>query len=101
MLMSKYTPGVEDVWKDPCGQEVYIGSLMEQKVYLNWQDVKDICTKEVFEAYEQTKRENDKLKELLKECLDVLTMVSGETVDFPRTVDECIDKINQALGENE
>lgn len=43
---------------------------------------------------------NAQLKELLKECLEVLKMVSGETIYFPRTVDECIDKINQALGED-
>ena len=81
-------------------QEIYIGSLMQQKVYLNWQYVKDICTKEMSAAYEQTKRENTKLKEQLKECLEVLKMVAGETTDFPHTVDECIDKINQVLGED-
>ena len=98
--MSKNTPETKDVWIDKeTGQEVYIGSLMQQNVYLNWQDVKDICTKEVSEAYEQTKGENAKLKELLKRCLEVFNMVASETVDFPHTVDECIDKINQALGE--
>ena len=49
-------------------QEVCIGSLGQQKVYLNWSDVKDICANEVLKAYEQTKRENEQLKELLKEC---------------------------------
>jgi len=98
--MSKDKPEVRDVWKDSCGQEVYIGSLMQQKVYLDWQYVKDICTKEVSEAYEQTKREKAQLKELLKECREALKMVAGETIDFPCTVDECIDKINQALGED-
>lgn len=49
-------------------QEVCIGSLGQQKVYLHWSDVKDICTYAVSAAYEQTKRENAKLKELLKEC---------------------------------
>lgn len=48
----------------------------------------------------QRSYENAKFKELLKECLEVLKMVSGETIDFPRTVDECIDKINQVLGED-
>lgn len=47
----------------------------------------------------EVRRENSKLKELLKECKEVLEMVAGETIDFPYTVDECIDKINQALGE--
>lgn len=41
--------------------------------------------------------ENFALKELLKECLEVLGMVQGETIYFPRTVDECIDKINEVL----
>lgn len=80
-------------------QDVCIGSLGQQKVYLNWSDVKDICTKEVSKAYEQTKRENDKLKELLVECREALKLVAGETIYFPHIVDECIDKINQALGE--
>lgn len=80
-------------------QEVWVGSLGQQKVYLHWSDVKDICTNAVSEAYEQTKKENTKLKELLKECLEVLKLVQGETVDFPRTVDDCIDKISQVLGE--
>ena len=39
-------------------QEVCVGSLGQQKVYLNWSDVKDICSNEVLEAYEKTKREN-------------------------------------------
>ena len=43
---------------------------------------------------------NKQLKELLKECLEVLEMVAGETRDFPHTVDDCIDKISQALGED-
>lgn len=41
--------------------------------------------------------ENQKLKGQLKECLEVLKLVAGETIDFPRTVDECIEKINLAL----
>lgn len=49
-------------------QEVCIGSLGQQKVYLHWPDVKDICTYAVSAAYEQTKRENAQLKELLREC---------------------------------
>lgn len=49
-------------------QEVCIGSLGQQKVYLHWSDVKDICTYAVSAAYEQTKRENAQLKELLREC---------------------------------
>lgn len=44
--------------------------------------------------------ENFSLKELLKECLEVLEMVQGETIYFPRTVDECIDKINEVLEED-
>ena len=46
------------------------------------------------------KEENNKLKEQLKDCLEVLEMVASETIDFPRTVDACIDKINQTLGED-
>ena len=37
--------------------------------------------------------ENAKLKEQLKDCLEVLEMVASETIDFPRTVDESIEKI--------
>lgn len=48
---------------------------------------------------EALERENQKLKELLKDCLEVLKLVAGETIDFPRTVDECIDQISQVLGE--
>lgn len=44
-------------------QEVWVGSLGQQKVYLHWSDVKDICTNAVSEAYEQAKEENTKLKE--------------------------------------
>lgn len=48
-------------------QEVCIGSIGKQKVYLKWSDVKGICTDAVSVAYEQTKRENEQLKELLNE----------------------------------
>lgn len=43
--------------------------------------------------------ENKQLKELLGECLEVFGMVAGETIDFARSVDNCIDKIRQVLGE--
>ena len=80
--MSKYTPEVGDVWKDPCGQEVYIGSLGQQNVYLNWSDVKDICTKKVSEAYKQTKRENTKLKTDCHTLAQKLLQVKPELRDW-------------------
>lgn len=49
--------------------------------------------------YDKAKEENAQLKELLKECREVLKLVAGETIYFPRTVDICINKINQVLGE--
>lgn len=79
-------------------EDVCIGSLGQQKVYLNWQYVKDICTKEVSETYEQTKRENTKLKELLKECRKILDYAKDFAYHNPCC--KCIEKINQALGED-
>lgn len=70
-------------------QEVCIGSLGQQKVYLNWSDVKDICTYAVSAAYEQTKRENAQLKELLKEVKDYLP-------EFETRMD-ILAKIDEAL----
>lgn len=78
-------------------QEVCIGSLGQQKVYLHWSDVKDICTYAVSAAYEQTKRENSQLKELLKECRKSFNKLKGDTVWYPYEVDECIAKIDEAL----
>ena len=54
-------------------QEVCIGSLGQQKVYLNWSDVKDICANEVLKAYEQTKKENQQLKDVIsKMCMELV-----------------------------
>lgn len=52
-----------------------------------------------YEKWQAKEKENTKLKELLKDCLEVLKLVAGETIDFPRTVDECINQISQVLGE--
>lgn len=81
------------VWQ----QEVCIGSLGQQKVYLNWSDVKDICTSEVLEAYEQTKRENAQLKELLKDCREYVKKDYGDYLTYTQST--IYQEINQALGE--
>lgn len=99
-------------------KEVCIGSLGQQKVYLNWSDVKDICTNAVAEAYEQTKKENTKLKtenkwysEQLNEASkeieklkELLKRIRKELNDCPTCVEgswkaELVDKIDQVLGE--
>jgi hypothetical protein len=83
-------------------QEVCIGSLGQQKVYLYWSDVKDICTNAVSEAYEQARKENTKLKELLKECREHLVTYKRDDLDKGYVVYDgsyLIDKINQVLGE--
>lgn len=80
-------------------QEVCIGSLGQQKVYLHWSDVKDICTYAVSAAYEQTKRENSQLKELLEECRHII----GIEKDFASchfeeyTLVELLTKIDEVL----
>ena len=98
-------------------QEVCIGSLGQQKVYLHWSDVKDICTYAVSAAYEQVRKENTKLKkwceefnaldvakenaqlkELLKECREILDYAKDFAYHDPCC--KCITKINQALGED-
>lgn len=82
-------------------QEVCIGSLGQQKVYLHWSDVKDICTNAVSEAYEQTKKENTKLKELLKECKPYIQyqIIREKYVGFTPQSANVLHKINQVLGE--
>ena len=83
-------------------QEVCIGSLGQQKVYLHWSDVKDICTNAVSEAYEQARKENTKLKDLLKDCRYILEIEKN----FPSCAFEkdrlakLIAKISQVLGED-
>lgn len=76
-------------------QEVCIGSLGQQKVYLHWSDVKDICTYAVSAAYEQTKRENAQLKELLKECQNMIAF-KHEVYEE----DALIKEIDEVLGED-
>ena len=68
--------------------DVEIGQLHQTKVYLLWKDVIRICNNAVAE-------ENKQLKELLKECREVLELVAGETTNFANSVDECIEKINR------
>ena len=77
-------------------QEVCIGSLGQQKVYLHWSDVKDICTYAVSAAYEQAKKENAQLKELLKECKYELR---GCYTDIGWEDQSLINKIEEVLGE--
>lgn len=93
-------------------QEVCIGSLGQQKVYLNWSDVKDICTNAVGEAYEQTKKENTKLKTENKWYSEQLNEASKEIEKLKellkevlrhelslKEVTELTRKIDQVLGE--
>ena len=82
-------------------QEVCIGSLGQQKVYLHWPDVKDICTYAVSAAYEQTKRENAQLKELLKECQgSIATLLAKMITEVNGTKQkELLTKIDEVLGE--
>ena len=82
-------------------QEVCIGSLGQQKVYLYWSDVKDICTNAVSEAYEQARKENTKLKELLKGAREVLKMVDTYSGDYDSINGFLIvEEINQVLDNN-
>lgn len=81
-------------------QEVCIGSLGQQKVYLYWSDVKDICTYAVSAAYEQTKRENAQLKELLARAKGILTVyrISGNQSTYSQQeIHDTITKIDEAL----
>lgn len=77
-------------------QEVCIGSLGQQKIYLHWPDVKDICTYAVSAAYEQTKRENAQLRELLRECKRYID-IWGYTDTRGNLL---LPQINQVLGED-
>lgn len=83
-------------------QEVCIGSLGQQKVYLHWSDVKDICTYAVSAAYEQVREENTKLKELLKECKHIMSIEKDfASCHFEKDkLCKLLAKINQALGED-
>lgn len=81
-------------------QEVCIGSLGQQKVYLHWSDVKDICTYAVSAAYEQVREENTKLKELLKECREPLEVLAEKRNACDWYPEDLLAKINQALGED-
>ena len=83
-------------------QEVCIGSLGQQKVYLNWSDVKDICTYAVSVTYKQVKKENTQLKELLEECRNHLITYKRDNINKGYVVYDSlylIDKISQVLGE--
>lgn len=83
-------------------QEVCIGSLGQQKVYLNWSDVKDICTHAVSVTYKQVKKENIQLKELLEECRNHLITYKRDNINKGYVVYDSlylIDKISQVLGE--
>lgn len=79
-------------------QEVCIGSLGQQKVYLHWSDVKDICTYAVSAAYEQVREENTKLKELLKRARNLMNYTKDWACSD--ATEEMIAKINQVLGED-
>lgn len=83
-------------------QEVCIGSLGQQKVYLHWSDVKDICTYAVSAAYEQVREENTKLQELLKECKHIMSIEKDfASCHFEKDkLCKLLAKINQALGED-
>lgn len=63
-------------------QEVCIGSLGQQEVYINLSDVNSICTNDVSEDYEQTKRENQRLKELIKEYKEQLSEIKNAYIDL-------------------
>lgn len=95
-------------------QEVCIGSLGQQKVYLYWSDVKDICTNAVSKAYEQAREENAQLKAVLKECylineMSIHTFNWLETIVTPSQkyicpkvvggINKTQQSIKQALGE--
>lgn len=86
-------------------QEVCIGSLGQQKVYLKWSDVKDICTNAVSEAYEQVKEENAQLKEQInKYFLDAINRGTANAVKavkefgMPERIEELV-KQNKELKE--
>lgn len=80
-------------------QEVCIGSLGQQKAYLHWSDVKDICTYAVSAAYEQTKRENAKLKELLKECRHYIALYTenNKHIGFTPETANLLQRIKEVL----
>lgn len=76
-------------------QEVCIGSLGQQKVYLHWSDVKDICTYAVSAAYEQVREENTKLKELLKRARGLMNYTKDWACSD--ATEEMIAKIDEVL----
>lgn len=73
-------------------KDVHIGTIDNKKIYLMWHDVKDICNDEV-------KKENKKLKELLKECRDEIKfMYDTYGKSFPKPFDNSLlTKIDEAL----
>ena len=83
-------------------KEVEIAQVNELKFYLNWNYVKDICNEAVRKENEQLHKfleefnaldvvkENEKLKELLKECRELF-----EKQDYLNMV----DKIDNTIGE--
>lgn len=79
-------------------KDVHIGTIDNKKIYLMWQDVKDICNDEI-------KKENAKLKELLKECRPYITQAVSRNFyeddvslrDRQLNKDNLLTKIDEAL----
>lgn len=79
-------------------QEVCIGNLAQQKVYLNWSNVKDICTNAVSEAYEQARKENKKLCKKIDELYENIDMWAAENARFRELLEECQGSIATLLS---
>lgn len=87
-------------WLHWCKDGDKIEVLEEVPDYDRWQAVLKY-NKAAKGIIDTQAKENTKLKKLLKRVLEVLEMVQGETIDFAKSVDECIDKINQVLQKKE
>ena len=76
---------------------------MRQRVYPNWINAKKISAGkaeyevQMMQEVLKSLKQNAQLKELLKECKQAFNKLKGDTVWYPRKIDECITKIDEVL----
>lgn len=81
-------------------QDVFIGEIRGCKVFLKWDDVKEICTDAVSEGYEQLRVENAGIKKENEEISFQLKNCKEEYEKECRRADELEDSYWKAEKEN-
>lgn len=81
-------------------QDVFIGEVRGCKVFLKWDDVKEICTDAVSEGYEQLRVENAGIKKENEEISFQLKNCKEEYEKECRRADELEDSYWKAEKEN-